>query len=236
MPRSDRLYVLPDGDKFSRQGLQVINPRLRYSSLFGVPGLWIEGEYAYQFSDRRAMAAQGAYIWLGYTSNDWPWRPTFSYRFAGFSGDNPQTAAYERFDPLLASGLTDWLQGISLGKVFNNANSFTHRANIVVMPSPNLEFSLNYYYRYADTLNNLGGNAALQSLRSKEIGQEILLIGRYYISENFMLQGVGSLAFPGKAIRQAVAAPTKDWTTLQLSLFMFFKGEYFGYGSQATPW
>jgi hypothetical protein len=123
---------------------------------------------------------------------------------------------------LQASGLTDWLQGISLGKVYNNSNSFSHRLNFTVMPTSNFELSLDYYYRFADNLNNLGGNPALQTLKSHDIGHEILLIGRYNLSQNFLLQGVGSVAFPGSAIRQAVNNDTSPWVTLQLSLFMFF--------------
>ncbi len=98
--QSNRTYLLPDGDNFTRDGLQVVNPRIRLSSLFGVPGLWAEAEYAYQFSNQQSMAAHGGYVWLGYTAEELTWQPSISYRFAGFSGDNPNTNSYERFDPL----------------------------------------------------------------------------------------------------------------------------------------
>ncbi|WP_156119620.1 alginate export family protein [Leptolyngbya sp. KIOST-1] len=222
VPQSNRAYLLPNGDRFTREGLQVINPRLRQSTLFGVPGLWAEGEYAYQFSSQQAMAAQGGYFWLGYTAETVPWRPSLSYRFAGFSGDNPNTVTYERFDPLQAGGLSDWLQGISLGKLYNNSNSFSHRVTLSAQPSQDLSISLDYYYRFADELNNLGGNPALSTLNSRYIGQEFLLTTRYFLSQNFMLQGVGAIAFPGSAVRQAANNDTSPWVTLQLSLFMFF--------------
>ena len=222
VPQSNRAYPLPDGRDFSRQGLQVINPRLRLSSLFGVPGLWAEGEYAYQFSNQQSMAAQGGYVWMGYTAAEVSWRPTLSYRFAGFSGDNPNTATYERFDPLQASGLTDWLQGVNLGKVYNNSNGFSHRVTLKVQPRRDLELSLDYYYRFADQLNNLGGNPTLSTLASTDIGHELLLIGRYTLAQNFLLQAVGAVGFPGQAIRQAVGGVADPWVTLQLSLFMFF--------------
>jgi hypothetical protein len=222
VPQSNRAYLLPSGDRFTRDGLQVINPRLRLSSLFGVTGLWAEGEYAYQFSQQHPMAAHGGYLWLGYTAEAIAWRPSLSYRFAGFSGDNPNTATYERFDPLQAGGLSDWLQGISLGKLYNNSNGFSHRVTLSAQPSQNLSVSLDYYYRFADELNNLGGNAALSTLGSRYIGQEFLLTTRYFLSQNFMLQGVGAIAFPGAALRQAANNETSPWVTLQLSLFMFF--------------
>lgn len=222
VPQSNRAYPLPDGRDFSRQGLQVINPRLRISSLLGVPDLWAEGEYAYQFSTQQSMAAQGGYVWVGYTAAEVSWRPTLSYRFAGFSGDNPDTATYERFDPLQASGLTDWLQGVNLGKVYNNSNGFSHRVSLKLHPSRQLQLSLDYYYRFADQLNNLGGNPALSRLESTDIGHELLLIGRYTLAQNFLLQAVGAVGFPGQAIRQAVGGSADPWVTLQLSLFMFF--------------
>ena len=222
VPQSNRIYLLPSGDRLTRDGLQVINPRLRLSSLFGVAGLWAEGEYAYQFSQQHPIAAHGGYLWLGYTAEEIAWRPSLSYRFAGFSGDDPNTDTYERFDPLQAGGLSDWLQGISLGKLYNNSNGFSHRITLSAQPSQNLSVSLDYYYRFADELNNLGGNAVLSTLDSRYIGQEFLLTTRYFLSQNFMLQGVGSVAFPGSAIRRAIDDDTSPWITLQLSLFMFF--------------
>lgn len=221
-PQSNRVYTLPDGETFTREGLQVINPRLRQSTLFGVPGLWAEAEYAYQFSNQRSMSAQGGYVWLGYTAEEVPWRPSISYRFAGFSGDDPNTPTYERFDPLQAGGLGDWLQGINLGKIYNNSNAFSHRITLQAQPTDSLSLSLEYYYRFAAELNNLGGTATLSTLNSRYIGQEFLLTSRYFLSENFMLQGVGAIAFPGSAIREAANDGTSPWVTLQLSLFMFF--------------
>lgn len=222
VPQSSRLYILPGGETAGREGLQVINPRIRLSSLFGVDGLWAESEYAYEFSDELNMSAQGGYIWLGYTAQNVSWRPGISYRFAGFSGDNPNTAAYERFDPLQSGGLSDWLQGINLGKVYNNSNGWSHRVTLSIHPSDSLSLSLDYYYRFADLLNNLGGNPALQTLQSRDIGHEILFTGQYFLSQNFLLQGVTSIAFPGEAIRQALPEEAKPWYTLQVSLFMFF--------------
>jgi hypothetical protein len=222
VPQSNRVYALPNGESFTRQGLQVINPRLRQSTLFGVPGLWAETEYAYQFSNQRSMSAQGGYFWLGYTAEEISWKPSISYRFAGFSGDDPNTSTYGRFDPLQAGGLGDWLQGINLGKIYNNSNTFSHRITLQAQPTDSLSLSLEYYYRFADELNNLGGTPALASLNSRYIGQEFLLTSRYFLSNNFMLQGVGAIAFPGSAIREAANDGTNPWVTLQLSLFMFF--------------
>lgn len=222
VPQSERVYVLPGGQTETREGLQVINPHIRFPSLLGVDGLWAEAEYAYQFNNRFNMSANGGYIWLGYTAKKITWRPSISYRFAGFSGDNPNTSAYERFDPLQAGGLTDWLQGLSLGKVFNNSNNFTHRVSLEVQPSESFALSLTYFYRYANQLNNLGGSRPLQVLKFRDLGHEAQLLARYFVSQNFLLQGLTSISFPGAAIRQAVSGSSAPWFTFQVSLYMFF--------------
>ncbi|WP_088889706.1 alginate export family protein [Leptolyngbya ohadii] len=222
IPYSEAVYLLPGGQTEPREGLQVINPRIRFANLFGVDGLWAESEYAYEFSDRFNMSAHGAYIWVGYTANHVSWQPSFSYRFSGFSGDDPNTAAYERFDPLQAGGLSDWLQGLTLGKVFNNSNNFSHRVSVSVQPNELLSLSLVYYYRYANQLNNLGGSPSLQNLQSRDIGHELQLLTRYSLSRNLLLQFLSSIAFPGTAIQRAVSGETDPWFTIQLSAYMFF--------------
>lgn len=222
VPSSDFIYALPDGQSFTRQGLQVLNPRLRLTSLLGVPGLWAESEVAWQYSPRLSMAARGGYGRIGWIAESWPWRPSLSYRYAAFSGDDPGTATYERFDALQASGLTDWLQGVNLGKLYTNANSRSHRLSLAVQPSPVLTVSADYFIRTADQRNNLGGRPAFASLQSLDIGQELLLIGRHTLSSHVLLQAVAGIAFPGAAIRQAVAGSPRTWTSLQLSLFLFY--------------
>ena len=222
VPHSNFVYALPDGQTSTRQGLQVLNPRLRLTSLFGIKGLWAESEFAWQMSNHLSMAAHGGYGRIGWIAENWPWRPSLSYRYALFSGDDPRTSTYERFDSLQASGLTDWLQGVNLGKLYTNSNSRSHRFSLAVQPSPVLSLSADYFIRTADQRNNLGGRPALASLQSFDIGQELLLIGRHTLSEHLLLQTVAGLAFPGKAIRQAVPGSPSTWLTLQLSLFMFF--------------
>jgi hypothetical protein len=222
VPVSDSVYVFPDGQKRTREGLQVINPRLRWTNPFGLEGLWLESEYAHEWNDNFAMSAQAGYIWAGYTFQNVPWRPRISYRFAGFSGDNPNTSTYERFDSLRGGGLGDWLQGINLAKVYGNANLLSHWVEFQVNPTSTLQFSLDYFYLFADQLNNLGGRPVLSNLESRDIGQEVMLITRWSVSQNLFLLGVTSIAFPGSAIQRAVTEETSPWFTFQVSLFLGF--------------
>ncbi len=222
VPESNTIYAFPDGQRRTREGLQVINPRVRWTSPFGIDGLWLESEYAYEWNNNFAMSAHAGYIWAGYTLKNAPWQPAISYRFAGFSGDDPRTSSYERFDSLRGGGLGDWLQGINLAKVYSNGNLFSHRVEFKVKPAENLQLSLDYFYLFADELNNLGGNAALSRLESRSIGQEVMFTTRWSISQNLFLLGVTSMAFPSEGVRRAVTDDTSPWFTFQISVFLGF--------------
>ncbi|MFM7448430.1 MAG: alginate export family protein [Leptolyngbyaceae cyanobacterium] len=222
IPQSNAVYIFPNGDTQKREGLQVINPRLRLTAPFGLDGLWLESEYAYEWNTNFPMAAQAGYIWLGYTLSNLSWRPSISYRFAGFSGDNPNTRNFEGFDTLRGGGLGDWLQGINLAKVYGNSNVLSHRVELKVNPTSTLQFSLDYFYLFADQLNNLNGKAALANLDARSIGQELLFTTRWSISQNLFFLSVASIAFPSQAIWRSVTDDPQPWFTFQISLFLGF--------------
>lgn len=222
IPNSNFSYFTVS-DVFSREGLNVIYPRVRFTNPFGINGLWLQGEYAHQWNSNFDMAANAAWGQIGYTIPDLPWAPTLSYRYAYFSGDNPNTLAFERFDPLLSGGSPDtWIQGANLVKIYQNSNLITHQAVLRLRPSQRFDLSLQYIYLAAPQLNNLGGTQALSFLESSDIGQEIILTGRYNLSRNFLIYASGSIAFPGAAIQQAVGDNSGLWYFLQLSFLINF--------------
>lgn len=222
IPQSNAVYAFPNGDTQKREGLQVINPRLRLTNPFGLEGLWLETEYAYEWNTNFPMAAQAGYVWLGYIFKHLSWRPSISYRFAGFSGDNPNTRNFEAFDSLRGGGLGDWLQGINLAKVYGNSNVLSHRVELKVNPTSTLQFSLDYFYLFADQLNNLNGKPALANLDARSIGQELLFTTRWSISQNLFFLSVASISFPSEGIRRALSEDTSPWFTFQVSLFLGF--------------
>jgi hypothetical protein len=74
----------------------------------------------------------------------------------------------------------------------------------------------------ADDLNNLGGIGPLQTLESKDIGQEVTLTAYYYIGKHLFFQGIASVGIPGEAIDLALEKSAENWYTLQAALYMFF--------------
>lgn len=222
VPNSDFSYFTLT-DVFPREGLNVIYPRVRFTNPFGLDGLWFQAEYAHQWNDNFDMAANAVWGQIGYTVRDLPWAPTLSYRYAYFSGDDPDTSAFERFDPLLSGGSPDtWIQGANLVKIYQNSNLITHQLVLRLRPSQRFDLSLQYIHLSASERNNLGGTQALSFLESSEIGQEITLTGRYNLSRNFLLYASSSVAFPGAAIQQTVGDNPGPWYFLQLSFLINF--------------
>jgi hypothetical protein len=118
--------------------------------------------------------------------------------------------------------LGDWLQGINLAKVYGNSNLLSHWLELELNPSRTLQFSLNYFYLFADQLNNIGARPVFSQLQSRDIGQELMIVTRWSATRNLFILGVTSLALPGTAIREAVSGPTQPWYTFQVSLFLGF--------------
>jgi hypothetical protein len=222
VPESKSIYRTPDGRRLPREGLRTFNPSLSVTKLFGLDGAWIKAEYAYQDHEDFDMSAQAGYVWAGYQAKNWSWRPALSYRWSMFTGDDPDTQTYERFDPLFSGGLGQFLPGIIFSKVYKNANLITNRATFSVKPDDTLELILDYFHHRADDLNNLGGIGPLQTLESKDIGQEVTLTAFHYIGKHLFLQGIASVGFPGEAIDLALGGGAENWYTLQAALYMFF--------------
>jgi hypothetical protein len=219
---SDTRYAAPTGPVGTREGLWTYAAHLRWADPAVAPGLWLEGELAHQRHSDFDMSAWAGYGTVGFLARDLPWTPSLSYRFSGFSGDDPETGTYERFDALYNGGLGEWLQGISISKLVRPENRLTHRLRLNVAPDPRLNLTLDWFLHRADQLNNLGANPAIARLGSRDLGQELQLAGRWAISDRLYFLGVAGAAFPGRAIEDAAGGDAEPWTTLQAQLFWNF--------------
>lgn len=219
IPESDSTYRVPDGEALAREETTTWGVHALYRP--PTPDhLWLEGEAYRQTNDRHDMEAYAYYGTVGYLRGGLAWSPSISYRFASFSGDDPDTASYERFDALMSNGLGIWLQGVSFGKVYRNANLETHRLQANVAPRRGVNLTLTWHRLRADELNNLGANPALAQLRAREIGDELTATLRWAINRQLYLQVLASRATPGAALEEIGAS--EPWTTLQSSLYVGF--------------
>lgn len=220
IPTSNSRFANPHGLVLPREGLSTAAGHAKWVRAFNVPGLFFEGEYARQFHPDYDMSAWAYYGSAGYRANGMPWTPSLSYRYAYFSGDDPDTLRYERFDPLLSTGLGIWLQGVSFGKIVSNSNLESHRVQANAAPYERLNLTFDYYRLRAPELNNLGSNPALSTLASRDFGQEYSISARWSATKRLYLQALVSHAVPGNALR-AIGAEN-SWTTFQVSLYSSF--------------
>lgn len=219
---SNTRYAAPSGPVGTREGLVTYAVHLRWADPALAPGLWLEAEFAHQRHSDFDMRASAGYATAGYLARDLPWSPSISYRYSGFTGDDPDTDRYERFDALYSGGLSEWLQGISLGKVLRPENRLSHRVRLNLAPTERLNLTLDWFLHRAHQLNNLGANPAIATLTSRDLGQEVQLAARWAVSDRLYAVGIVSIAFPGDAIRSAAGGTAEPWTTLQAQLFWTF--------------
>ncbi|NTW59826.1 MAG: alginate export family protein [Nitrospirae bacterium] len=223
VPRSDKFYLDPNGTVLTtREGLRTFSPSLWLFSLFGVDGLWFKGEYAYQDHEHIDMSAYAYAAWLGYDAAKLPWTPGISYRYTYWSGDDPGTGKYERYDPLLSGGQNNYVPGMLVSSVLLNANLNTHKVTLTAKPSDAVGLTLEYSLHSANELNNRGAIGPLQVLQSKELAQELDLFFNVFIGKNYYIQLLLAEAVPGSAVTQAVGGSAANWYAVQASLYWFF--------------
>lgn len=209
-PESDTIFPSPSGP-IPREGMKTFDARLGSANLFGIDGLELFGEHAWQTHHDVDWDASAYYLRTGYTLANAPWKPNLSYRYASFSGDNPATATYERFDAQLSSGLDTWVQGVNSKKVVSNSNLDSHRIRLNVVPRDDLSFTLDYFWLLAD-----------EAPGASDYAQELNLGMRWAISKNLYFLGVAGIGFPGDNLRERAGGGLNDWTTVQTSLFINF--------------
>lgn len=222
VPESGFSYYT-ETDVLPREGLRVADVRVAYDPPAGKPGIYLKAEFARQTHDDFAMDARAGYAEIGYQFGNARWRPTPSYRYSRFTGDDPDTATFERWDPLFAGGGGDeWVQGLNQYKVVQTSNVVAHRFMARLQPTPRWELTPQFWLFKADTLNNLGGAQALSVLSSKDLGREVNLTARYVSSAKLIYVFSAAYTMPGEAIRDALNDDYRNWFSASALLIARF--------------
>lgn len=215
VPKSDFRYFLPDGTVYTRKGLQVYNLRVFKNTGQG-GGIFFKAEGGYQRNPNFDMSAWAYYGELGWNFAKTKGKPTVSYRYAYFSGDDPDSKSYNRWDALYTGGNGEqWVQGSNMYKIVQNSNEITHRLQAVYSPLRKIQLVGQVWLFYAAQKNNIGGNPALSSLQSKFYGSEYNLTVKYFHSKNWYFHLNTAYTPPGSAIKDAIP-DTKNWFCLSL--------------------
>lgn len=211
VPRSKFSYYTTSS-VLSREGLRVTDLRLAYDPPPGKSGVYARAEWARQTHEDFDMDARAGYVEGGFRFGQITWRPTLSYRFSRFTGDDASTAKFERWDPLFAGGAGDeWVQGLNQYKVVQTSNVVAHRFMARLQVSPQLELTPQFWVFRADDRNNLGGAQALSTLSSKDLGKEVNMTARYISSAKLIFVFSAAYTRPGEAIRKALNDDYSNW-------------------------
>ena len=183
-----------------RDGLNVINLRAYLTPLPAMPQATMEFEYASERNgdelSSNAWTLQAAYELIRVT-----WKPTLTYRYAFFQGDDADTPRNENFDPLLP-GFHDWgtwWQGEIGGEYFlSNSNLLSHLARVHVTPNDAVSGGLLFYKFLLDQPETFAPGVTASSLAF-----ETDLYVDWKINGNFVASFVTAFANPQTAARQA---------------------------------
>jgi hypothetical protein len=226
------LYFIDDG----RDGLDTWHGWADFTGLVpGVPTLGLRAEFAEQRNDVTRASGQRdpleARAWLlgaSWWAQSLPFAPKFSYHYARFSGDDPDTDTYERFDPMFwGNGLENWWFGANGAYSWLNANLRAHRFIVDAYVSPRDILQLQYVRASADQLDS-----AVQFGQGVRFtgGELVLGVPESGLSDEYYVQYARvfsprliALAFvshskPGDGLKAISAQGTQTWTTFGLGL------------------
>lgn len=219
VPESSTNYFGPLGSVVgTREGLDLVDIRFTWSpNPPGQSGPFFGGEVAHQSNRNFDMDAWAAWGEVGYSFADLPWSPSVSYRLSYFSGDDPKTATYERWDPLLSGGNGEqWVQGANHFKVVQDSNVIAHRVQARLRVSPTVELVPQLWAFYADETNNIGGNPALSVMNGHTYGYEANITAKWFASRNLYVHGHVAYTVAGDAVENALGGKADDWLSTML--------------------
>jgi hypothetical protein len=180
-----------------RDGLDVYNARIFTAPFSGLKGLSFELEYAQE--DNGELLDSAAWNALVAYQLDTGWKPKFSYRYAIFEGDDPNTSTNEAFDGLL-TGFSDWgawWQGEIAGEYFvSNSNLISHQLRVHMAPSESISTGLILYDFLLDNPESAG-------VTSDEIALELDWYMDWSVNDNFTISFVAAVADPKEAVEQS---------------------------------
>jgi len=184
----------------NRDGLNVFNLRAYTAPVAPVPDLSFQFEYASE-RNTEALRSNAWTLQGSYELSRVSWKPTVTYRYAFFQGDDPATTRNETFDPLLP-GFADWgywWQGEIVGEyIAQNSNLISSLVRAHVSPTGKVGSGLMFYKFMLDQPTALG-----PAVKNPDLATEVDAYLDWKINGNFTAAFVGAFASPGAAAQQA---------------------------------
>lgn len=215
--------ILPNG----RDGTKALNLYAKTNPLSGAFENWsFSADLAYEWNEKVDLNAWAGRVQASYAFASLPWTPTLTYSYQAFSGDDPDTAALERFDPLYYEGSPSaWATGSKSSMVFINSNVQAHGLALRVQPTRQDTVTLRYahiramqlgspiQFGQATRLDTTGGTAnVVTGVSDAHLSDDLFLEYSRIINRNTFLTAGVSVSYPGAGIRNVVAGNVPNWT------------------------
>ena len=184
----------------------------------------ISADAAFQRNDDPDMQAWGGRLGVAYARPDLRFSPVFGYSVQTFSGDDPDTARLERFDPLFYDGSpAGWGSGANASLVFLNSNVTSHQVYASLTVSPRDFLTLRYFHVRANELNSPlqfgqttridtgGSNAVVTGVTDAHLSDDLYVEYTRILSPTTFLTAGASVSYPGAGTRDQRGGRTDVW-------------------------
>jgi hypothetical protein len=201
-------FRVSDAEGDDLEDFDVASVRGKWSPLRGL-------SFDFEFVDqgKNGTDGQGWYLNSGYQWEDAYWKPTLSYRYSHFSGDDPSTTEDERFRPV-AYGFTDygtWYQGEIAGNYpLENSNLNTHMLRLQLAPHEDLTLNVMYYNFTLDEEQIFG-----DPVTDDDFGDELNLAADWAVNDSLFVIATVGVLFPGDGATSWTGGD-KDWVYTML--------------------
>ena len=208
----------------AREGTRTLGLYGRTNPFEGALENWsFTGEAAYQRNDRIDLDAWAGRVTAGYTFADLPWSPGLTLGYQTFSGDDPDTAQLERFDPLYYQGSPSaWATGSKSASTFINSNVNAVTLAVRGQPSPQDTWTVRYAHIRANELNSpvqfgqatrvdVDGNV-VSGVTDAHLADDLFLEYSRIINRNTFLTAGFSVSYPGDGIDDVLGGDGDPWT------------------------
>ena len=189
---------------------------------------FLAADLALQRNDRIDLEAWAGRVQLGRAFPGLPWAPVLTYSYQTFSGDDPDTATLERFDPLYYQGAPSaWATGSKSSMVFINSNVQSHGLSLRMQPTERDTVTVRYAHIRANELNapvqfgqatrvDVSGDDdranVITGVTDAHLADDGFVEYNRVINRNTFLTAGFSVSFPGAGITSTVAGDTPTWT------------------------
>jgi hypothetical protein len=208
----------------AREDTRTVSVYGRTNPLGGALANWaFSADLAWQWNDRIDLDAWAGRVQASYTFAEAPWTPSVTVSYQTFSGDDPDTAALERYDPLYYEGSPSaWATGSKSASTFINSNVNALSVAVSMKPSPRDTLTLRYSHIRANELNSpvqfgqatrvdINGNV-VAGVTDPHLADDLFLEYNRVINRNTFLSAGLAVSFPGRGIDNVVGGDAPTWT------------------------